>query len=107
MSSILDRLDIDVRLPFDREAFLSKDPIRLADAQYELINTLQDLLDKITIAMNHTIDLLDGEAVYYALKGSAGEYPDGTWRRIQVGDNLEEQVKIDGTWTLAQQVVRP
>lgn len=107
MSSVLDRLDTDVRLPFDRDAFLSKDPVKMTEAQYEFISTLQDLLDNITVAMNFMIDLADGESVYYALKGSDGEYPDGTWRRIQVGDNLEDQVKINGVWTQGHLIELP
>jgi len=85
----------------------SGNPIRQAEYLLELVKTLQELLEKITVASNYAIDLVDGEAVYYALRGEDGEYPNGTWRRIQVGNNLEDQVKISGTWTLAQRRERP
>lgn len=107
MSSKLEHLDADVRIPFDEEAILSGDRIRIADEWRELVKTLQEVLEKITRVSNYAIDLIDGEAIYYALKGSDGTYPNGTWRRIQVGDNLEDQVKIAGTWTLVQRRERP
>ena len=107
MGSKLEKLDTDVRIPFDEEALLSGDPVRIAEEWLELVKTLQELLEKITVASNYALDLVDGEAIYYALKQSDGTYPDGTWRRIQVGDNLEDQVKIDGTWTFVQRRERP
>ena len=107
MGSKLEKLDTDVRIPFDEEALLSGDPVRIAEEWLELVKTLQELLEKITVASNYALDLVDGEAIYYALKSSDGTYPDGTWRRIQVGDNLEDQVKIAGTWTFAQRRKRP
>lgn len=107
MSSKLEHLDTDVKIPFDEEALKSGDPVRTSDYLLELVKTLQELLEKITVVSNYAIDLVDGEAVYYALKGSDGTYPNGTWRSIQVGDNLEQQVKIDGTWTIVQRRERP
>lgn len=107
MSSKLEHLDSEVRIPFDEQALLSGNPAQLSDYIRELVVTLQDLLEKITTISNYAIDLMDGEAIYYALKSSDGTYPDGTWRRIQVGDNLEDQVKIDGTWTIVQRRERP
>ena len=86
---------------------MSGDPVRIAEEWFELVKTLQGLLEKITIVSNYAIDLIDGEAIYYALKQEDGTYPNGTWRRIQVGDNLEDQVKIAGTWTFAQRRKRP
>ena len=107
MGSKLEKLDADVVLPYDLEALLSGDPRKIAEEWLELVKTLQELLEKITIVSNYAVDLIDGEAIYYALKQSDGTYPDGTWRRIQVGDNLEDQVKIAGTWTFAQRRKRP
>ena len=107
MGSKLEKLDTDVRIPFDEEALLSGDPVRIKEEWRELVKTLQELLEKITVVSNYAVDLIDGEAIYYALKQSDGTYPNGTWRRIQVGDNLEDQVKIAGTWTFAQRRERP
>ena len=107
MGSKLEKLDTEVKLPYDEEALLSGDPVRIAEEWLELVKRLQELLEKMTVAANYALDLVDGEAIYYALKQSDGTYPDGTWRRIQVGDNLEDQVKIDGTWTFAQRRERP
>lgn len=45
--------------------------------------------------------------VYYDKKLPDGTYADGTWRRVQVGDNLEDQIKIGGIWKLAQRRERP
>jgi len=107
MSSVIEHLDTDVRIPYDEEALKSGDPTRTADYLLELVKTLQELLEKITVASNYAIDLVDGEAIYYALKQPDGTYPDDTWRRIQVGNNLEDQVKISGTWTQVQVRERP
>lgn len=104
---ILKKLDTQVRLPYDEEALLSGDKSRVAEEWLELVKKLQELLEKITIISNYSVDLVDGEAVYYALKLEDGTYANGTWRRIQVGNNLEDQVKIAGIWTRAQVRERP
>lgn len=104
MGSLLERLDTEVRIPFDEEALKSGDPSRMADYMLQLVKTLQEILEKVSVAANYSIDLIDGEAVYFALKQADGSYPNGTWRNIQVGDNLETQVKIAGVWT--QQSIR-
>jgi len=107
MPSTIEHIDTEVRIPYDEEALLSKNPVRTAEYLLELVKTLEELLEKIVVVANFAIDLNDGEAIYYAMKNSSGEYPNGTWRRIQVGDNLEDQVKLDGTWTMAQTRERP
>ena len=102
MTSKLERLDTDVRIPYDEEALLSGDPVRIADEWLELIKTLQGLLEKITVVANYSLDLYDGEAIYSRLKLADGSYPLGTWRFIQVGDNWERQVQqVLGVWTFA------
>lgn len=107
MSSKLEHLDTDIRLPLDEEALKSGNPIRMYDYMLELVKALQERLEEITVISNYTVDLVDGEAVYYGLKSSDGTYADGTWRRIRVGDNLEDQVKIAGEWVLVQRRERP
>lgn len=103
----IERLHDEVRIPYDEDALKSGNPVQLAEYLLVLVKTLQELLERITIAVNYAVDLTDGEAVYYGLKGSDGYYPNGTWRRIAVGDNLEDQVKISGTWTTAFTRERP
>ena len=73
----------------------------------ELVKTIQDLLEKITVISNYTIELAPGGAIYYALKLEDGTYADGTWRTLQVGNNLEVQVKIAGVWTMQKTSERP
>jgi len=107
MTSKLERLDTNIRIPYDEDALRSGNPVRVAEYLLELVKTLQGLLEKITDATNYAIDLTDGEAVYFDLKQADGTYADGTWRRMQVGDNLEDQVKINGTWTQVQVRERP
>ena len=108
MTSKVERLDTDVRLPYDEEALLSGDKNRIADEWLELIKTLQDLLEKITVVSNYALDLYDGEAIYSKLKLADGSYPLGTWRFIQVGDNWERQVQlVIGEWTFAGDFERP
>ncbi len=107
MATVLERIDTDFKIPYDEEALASGDPARIATYLLELAETLQLLLRNIADVANFSLDLADGDAVYYALPGSDGEYPDGTWRRIQVGDNLEDQVKINGTFIQAQVRERP
>ena len=98
----VERIDTDVKIPFDEDALLSGDPAKIADEWRELVKTLQDLLEKITVAANYALDLVDGEAIYSKLKNTDGSYPIGTWRLIQVGDNWERQVQlVVGAWTFA------
>ena len=42
-----------------------------------------------------------------AAPGGGGTYPEGTWRMIQVGDNLEMQVILSSVWTPAFKIERP
>lgn len=108
MSSKLEHLDIDIELPYDEEALLSGDKNRIAEEWLVLVKTLQELLEKITIVANYSLDLYDGEALYSKLKLADGSYPLGTWRLIQVGDNWERQVQLAiGTWTFAGDFERP
>ncbi len=102
------RLDTEVRLPFDEDALLSKDPLRLTEYIFELIKILQELLADISVATNLTIDLTDGSALYSKSKDATGNYPLGTWRQIQVDDNWEHQVQLTlGVWTTAQRYKKP
>lgn len=107
MGSVLERLDIDVQIPFDEEALLSGKPERLADYMRELVKAIQDIFEKVTTTANYGVDLNDGEALYLGLKNAVGEYPNGVWRFIRNGDNLERQVKIAGEWTFAGAFERP
>lgn len=102
MATVLERLNSDFKIPYDEAALTSGDPARTAAYLLELAETLQLLLNDIVTVANFSLSLADGDAVYYALPGSDGEYPDGTWRRIQVGDNLEDQKKINGVFVQVQ-----
>jgi hypothetical protein len=57
------------------------------------------------------LDISDATVRYYGTKNSSGEYPDGTWRDIQIGTGstsyMERQVKISGTWTKQHKSERP
>ena len=106
MPIVIEKLDEDISLPFDEVALRSGDPQLLTEYLLTLIKTLQDLLGQIVVLANYEVDLADGDAIYYALKQSDGTYPAGTWRTIQVGDDLEDQVllggdSVTGTWTFA------
>ena len=112
MAIVIEKLDEDIQLPFDEIALKSGDPVLLSQYLLTLIKTLQELLSQIVVTANFGVDLADGDAIYYALKQADGTYPLGTWRRIQVGDNLEDQVLLDGdsvtgTWTQVQVRERP
>ena len=107
MGSVLERLDVDVQIPYDEEALLSGNPQKIADYMRELVKAIQDRFEENAEITNYGVDLNDGEALYLGLKNSAGEYPNGTWRLIMNGDNLERQVKIAGTWTFAGAFERP
>ena len=104
----VERIDTDVKIPYDEDALLSGDPTKIADEWRELVKTLQDLLEKITIAANYALDLVDGEAIYSKLKNPDGSYPIGTWRLIQVGDVWQRQVQLVlGAWEQAGDFERP
>ena len=102
----------DIELPYDEIAILSGDPQRLADYLRELVKVNEEYLKDIVSATNLGIDLVSGDAVYYALKDKDGNYPVYTWRRLQVGDNLEDQIltggdSTSGTWTTVYTRERP
>ena len=102
MPAKLDHLDPEVKLPFDEEAILTGDPVKIAEEWRELVKTLQGLLEKITVQANYGLDLVSGDAIYSKVKNPDGTYPLGTWRMIQVGDNWERQVQQAlGVWTFA------
>ena len=104
----LEKLDIDVRIPYDEEALKSGDPVQLSEYLLELVKTLQEFLGKIAVVSNYAIDLVDGEALYSKLKLADGSYPLGTWRLIQVGDNWQRQVQLAlGDWTFAGDFEKP
>lgn len=108
MPTKIEHLDIDPRVPYDEEALLSGDPVKLAEEQLRLVKFLQEILEKITIATNYVIDLGGGAAIYSKLKLEDGTYPLGTWRLIQVGNNWERQVQLAlGEWTFAGDFERP
>ena len=99
MGSVLERLEPDIRIPYDEDALLSGNPVRQAEYLLELVKTLQELLKQLVTISNYMVDLSDGEAVYIGIKNSSGEYPDGTWRIINVSGALEIQKKISGSFT--------
>lgn len=102
----------EVSLPYDELVIRGGDPDELAEYLRDLVNTLKERLEAIINATNLTVDLVSGAAVYYALKDKDGNYSEGTWRRMQVGDNLEDQVllgddSVTGTWTTVFTRERP
>lgn len=106
------KLDVDFKLPFEGAVFTSEDPAQITAYMLKLVETLQGLLRENANVTNFAIDLNDGDAIYYQLKSADGTYPEGSWRRIRVGDNLEDQVLLNGnsltgTWTTAQVRERP
>ncbi len=108
MTAVIEKLSPDFTIPYDVDALESGNPERVAIYLLELAQTLQDMLRDIIDRTNFVIALADGDAVYYALPGSDGTYPVGTWRTKQVGDNLEDQVQLAlGTWTFVHKRERP
>lgn len=104
----IERIDPDVMIPFDEEALLSGDKVKIAEEWRELVKTLQELFEKITIAANYALDLVPGDAIYSKVKNPDGTYPLGTWRLIQVGDNWERQVQeFLGEWRFAGKFTLP
>ncbi len=98
----IERLDTDIRLPFDEEALRSGNPARMARALFEILKVLQPLLQRISEVANLSIDQADGDAIYSKLKQADGTYPLGTWRLIQIDDSWVRQVQLTlGTWTEA------
>lgn len=95
---MVDFLDRDTILPYDEDALLSGDATAVAEYTLELVNTIQEILLALTAATNKIVSSVVGDAIYYAPASPDGTYPNGTWRRIQVGENLELQKKISGNW---------
>lgn len=109
----IERLDTDVRLPIEElQRIGDKVAPELREYLFTLVKTLQEILSENAEVTNLGVALNDGDAIYYALPDGNAVYPKGTWRRIQVGDNLEDQVllggdSLSGTWTMAQRRKRP
>lgn len=102
------RIDEDLILPYDEEVLRSGNPARIAKYMLDLVQTLNDFLKQVAEIVNLTIDQADGDAIYSKLKLADGTYPLGTWRFIQVEDNLERQVQLTlGAWTKAGVFNRP
>lgn len=102
------RLTKDFKIPFNRDAIISGNPAQLTSYLLELADFLQLLLQDITAAANLTVDLVDGDAIYSKSKLADGNYPLGTWRLKQVGDNWQRQVQLTlGDWTFAGDFERP
>ncbi len=51
--------------------------------------------------------LVSGGTWYFGAPDGGGTYPEGTWRTIQVGNNLEFQVILSSVWTPAFKMERP
>ena len=104
----IERLDEEVRLPFDEEALASGDPKRLLQYMFDLVRQLRELLESNAVVTNLGINVSDGEAIYFQNKNADGTYPIGTWRLIQIGDNLVRQVQLTlNVWTKAGIFNRP
>lgn len=94
----IERID-EVRLPWDEDAILSKNPQRLKDYLKSLVKSLQDIQDRLIETANLSLDISDTDVYYFGSKNSSGEYPDSSWRFIKVGnDDFELQKKISGDW---------
>ena len=108
MTSTIERVEEEIRIPYDEPAIRSGNPVQLANYILSLVKVLQRLLEDHSQAINLTVDSFDGEALYLATKNPDGTYPIGTWRFIQVGNNLERQVQLTlGVWTFAGDFERP
>lgn len=98
------RIDQDITLPFEEEAILSRDPARLAAFLKRFKNELERQLEANRDTTNLLVDNTDGVGLYSRAKDSTGQYPIGTWRLVQDGDNWVREVLTDinaDTWTLA------
>lgn len=97
----IDRTEIQgrQRLPFDREAWLSGDPKRQADAMEQMVRALDDFRELIAIYFNHLMDLDDVDVRYFCAQDANGNYPLNGLRLKMTDDGLEvqEQTPI-GTW---------
>jgi hypothetical protein len=115
MSSVLERLETPVRIPFDEDVLKSEDREEIAEyfrtlimelkedreeiAEYfrTLIMELKEILEKMTEVVNYGVDSNDGEAIYLGVKDIDGIYPIGTWRWIKVDSALQLQEKVTNT----------
>lgn len=93
----IERLDPDIKLPFDEQVLLHGTKQDIAGEWLELVKTLDERLEKLTTVVNYGVDFNDGEALYLGLKTAAGRYPTGTWRWIKVGKVLEAHRKETDT----------
>ena len=108
MVNVVERIDLDTVLPWDEEAIKSGDPARMAEYMLELTEALQEIISSVASIANAAVTLVTSTENYYDLPDEFGDYPIGTWRRVQVGDNLEDQVQLTlGVWTTGHVRERP
>ena len=100
----IERIDEPVRLPRFESAILSGQPEALNDGIKVFTDELEKILQLLIDQGNSSINLNDGDAVYSRDKESDGQYPLGTWRHRQFGNNFIREVLTDraaDTWTQA------
>lgn len=106
--NVIERIDLDLKLPWDEEAIKSGDPNRTADYLLELTEALQAVIGNIASIANASVTIITSTEKYYDVPDENGDYPLGTWRRVQVDDNLEDQVQLtQDVWTTAHTRERP
>lgn len=88
-----------IELPYDHEAIVSGDRERLASYIRELIDSLEAVQARIIQVANLVLDLGAGGAYYYDLPDDNGVYPEGTWRTLQIGNDLVDQRIESNVWT--------
>ena len=106
--NVIERIDLDTTLPWDEDAIKSGDPIRMAEYMLELTEALQQVISNIASISNASVTFVTATEKYYDTPDEFGNYPLGTWRRVQVGNNLEDQVQLtQGVWTTVHVRERP
>ncbi len=100
----INRIDEPVLLPRIESAILSDDPQAFNDAFREFTNRLEEILRLLIDQVNTFADTDDDGVKYSQGKETDGQYPLGTWRHRQSGDNFIREVlkdRANDTWTEA------
>ena len=97
---MIKKIPEEVKLPFDADAITAgRRP--LAAYIRKLINSIEDQFEINRDTTNLLVDNTDGEGLYSRARDSSGQYPLGTWRLVQDGDDWvrERLTDVDkDTW---------
>jgi len=84
----------------NRERVKARGTDEVVDYLLRLVRALEErVLGKLVETVNLILQLIGPGVYYFSQPDVNGDYPEDSWRIIKLGDNIELQKKVSGTWT--------